>query len=1675
MMVKRLLLFILLFYSAGSIAQPYRNEWISFAPGQPWSLQQYFRISVWQEGIYRISYNDLQSSGVPVTSWFQNSGYQLFNNGREQFIRIIDSNSDNLFTPGDFIEFYGKKNDGELDAFIYDTITSQPNPYFSLFNDTASYFLTYNPMSSGRRMSIENDQNFNAYPQAAYFIKEDVIQFTNDYNLGYRDANGIADNSYTAGEGFCSDRISFQSFIDGNFNVQKLTAGITPEARINLNGANRNSHPYEIKGNGQVFDNDTLSAYAFVTETFNPSNIANGNYAIRLQPLVDTQLPSNENYMQVAYMRLRYSRSFDFSGENLPQNLELQGAGMQKVLIQLSNINVTSPVLYIVNRDTIRKVELTPSGTVYQALIPLFGNDCKLYLADAAAVVSNPASFKIQSVNQNPDPSVFGRFTNFLEAGMGKEFLIVTHPSLMPEVQNYLNYRNGTGHHPLIANVEELYDQFGWGIKKHTLSIRNYADYMIDNGNGSPKWLYFIGKSVLCKDSRAAGKGYNLDMVPSFGEPASDQMYTSKLNTPDFKPELATGRLSAQDGADVMNYLEKIQIMEAQQKQPAQAWMKHVLHFGGGQNSDEQNLLGSKLAVYKQIVEDTLFGGKVFTFLKNSTAPIQINQSQYLQALIDSGCSMMTFYGHAAGSSFDISTDDPENYKNTGRYPVVLAQSCFVGDIHTTQRLLNERFVLTKDKGSVGFIAVPDKGIIDPLDDYSVQLHKNVFQLNYGKSIGEGMKQTVADIIVDDFARKSVCMNMTLHGDPAYIMNQYELPDYAISSPDIIFEPAQVTTDIDSFTVKMAVMNLGKNINDSLDILLTRRFPDNSTRDTIFTVPYISFKDTFAVKLPVDLQFGPGINTFEVTLDVYDKQPEIVNFANNIAIAHLSIESNDINPVMPQQYAIIPDQNVTLKATTANVFSGPRNYRFEIDTCIAFNSPKLQSNIAANAFGIVEWNIPNLLDTGVVYFWRVANDSITNPDTVISDKFQWRNSSFIIKNGIEGWSQAHFHQFLQSDLANIERQDAARNFKFIQSQYTMYATHNNSEPSYYINGVKMDYGGCTGTPQIAVAVIDSIDFENPWTTDICQPNRSFGNFNTYDCNTGAGCNRTRPDKYFLFNATSQVAMDSLIDMLNNDIPANNYILSWSLWTVDFTQIPNVINAYANLGATALQGIPTGHKFLLFLKKGDPSSAIVKRDTNPSNLRLDYSFTRDWDKGFMSSTEVGPAKQWNNIFWNYNSLEGSAPPDSMYMQVYGIEPSGTETLLLDQLVRSQQPVNISSISATQYPKLRLRGYFEDLINRTPPQLAYWQVYYQPVPEGALNPKYYSFYKDTLQEGDSVRFAMAFSNISTVGMDTLSVDYFTFDNSNVRRNIATVKTARPLAVNDTVMTSVSFSTQGMVGNNILWVEVNPRNLQPEQYHFNNIVSRNFHVNRDMTNPLLDVTFDGTHILNGDIISAKPEIRIQLLDENRFLALNDTADYRVSLRWPDGSRKYLNFEPAPGSSTGSALLKWEPAVLPKNSFRITYFPQLLQDGTYELEVQASDKSGNLSGAKDYKVQFEVINRSTITEVVNYPNPFSTSTRFVFVLTGSEVPNDFRIQIMTVTGKIVREVTRAEIGNIHIGRNITDFAWDGKDQFGDQLANGVYLYRVITKINDESIEKRSTEADQYFKKGWGKMYLLR
>ena len=122
----------------------FSNEWINFG-------QTYYKIPVTANGIHKITYTDLQAAGVPVGA-IDPRRINLFHRGTEQAI-FVQGQSDAVFDPTDFVEFYGKRNDGTLDADIYKPASAQPHSLYNLYSDTTAYFLTWNPLPVlGKRM-----------------------------------------------------------------------------------------------------------------------------------------------------------------------------------------------------------------------------------------------------------------------------------------------------------------------------------------------------------------------------------------------------------------------------------------------------------------------------------------------------------------------------------------------------------------------------------------------------------------------------------------------------------------------------------------------------------------------------------------------------------------------------------------------------------------------------------------------------------------------------------------------------------------------------------------------------------------------------------------------------------------------------------------------------------------------------------------------------------------------------------------------------------------------------------------------------------------------------------------------------------------------------------------------------------------------------------------------------------------------------------------------------------------------------------------------------------------------------------------------------------------------------------------------------------------------------------
>ena len=459
-----------------------------------------------------------------------------------------------------------------------------------------------------------------------------------------------------------------------------------------------------------------------------------------------------------------------------------------------------------------------------------------------------------------------------------------------------------------------------------------------------------------------------------------------------------------------------------------------------------------------------------------------------------------------------------------------------------------------------------------------------------------------------------------------------------------------------------------------------------------------------------------------------------------------------------------------------------------------------------------------------------------------------------------------------------------------------------------------------------------------------------------------------------------------------------------------------------------------------------------------------AITTKWYEGDMQSTMVGPAKSWDSIKWAVN-LSEVPENDTSYLDVFGINSSGGLELIIEK--STEKKLDISTIDPQQYEKIVLKFYTKDELTLSSADLDYWRVLYEGVPEATLNlSSDYNFYSDTLEQGEILTLKMYANNISIYDMDSLLVRYILTDENN--KNIIIEETIAPLIQNDSLVLSFQYNTTDLNGTYQLSIEINPDKDQKECFYFNNLGLLYFTISEDRRNPVLDVTFDGIHIIDGDIVSAKPRIDIDLTDENPYLLIQDTSEMDVFLKYPDGTLRQIPLS--------NPEIEFYPAEDENNHAKIIFLPSFEEDGTYELQVLAKDVSGNISGTQKFIVSFQVILNESISNVLNYPNPFSTSTQFVFTLTGTEIPEYLKIQIMNVSGQVVREILKEELGPLKIGLNRTEYTWNGTDEFGGKLANGVYLYRIVSKdIEGELYDNYETGTEKYFKNNLGKMVILR
>lgn len=1609
------------------------NTWINHR-------QQYYKFPVVSKGIYRISYADLQTSGIS-TGDFDPRNLQIFYQGNEIPL-YVNTESDGIFQADDFIEFVAFPNDGALDSSNY-TAGDQLNPYLSLYNDTAWYFLTWNTLLKNKRYVSVSSSSIGE--NVSFCVDVYQKNYINRYNYPvsspeFGPAEGYTSNYFNKGQSF-TEPVTLAGYTS--------LPGITTKCHYSLATVSSYMHSLSFNFAGAVSDSSFWGHHT-VRGKLEGMVPADGK-AVFVASIPSTDHASTD-IMAVSYLRLTYPRTLVAKTDSLTDGyLPLTGKGTFKT-VRFSGLRNGDAVLYDVTEQR-RSVSIATANSVAFNVANAEMN--YVFVGANGGYIQVGRMSPVQSKN-----SLAGTFADFSQKSTQAQYVIITHRSLWDAAQEYATYRSLAGLSTTVIDIDELYAQFGYGVQKHPLAIREFAQYIFSNWTTKPEYIFIIGKGVHAANYRRNSTNYRTCLVPSAGSPSADMINFEGIGGDRFHLPFAVGRLAARTPEDVRNYLAKVQ--EHEQQLQAE-WMKNVLHFGGGSDAGEQTQFKAYLSEMESIIEGDSAGATVYTTLKNSSDPLEITKTDIVRNKIESGVSMMTFFGHASSGSFDQSIDEPTYFNNRGKYPFILANSCYSGDIFTPEsNSISERWMMIANKGSIAFLASVGTGTAYYLNRYSNKLYQNLSFLSYGNSLGNSIKNTVNafNLTVDGQAMVQESMDLNFHGDPAVKLHFPARPDFVATERSVLFPATRITADVDSFTIAIAILNIGKSFSDTINIELSRTMPDGSMQIQKKSVLGLKYRDTIDFTFATGGIASAGSNKLELYIDRLDVISEL-NETNNASNVTFTIFSRQLIPVYPEEFAIVPSIDVTLSASALDPSGFSGECYFEIDTKHDFSSPTKRSASIAYDNSLIRWK-PDGLQTDMTYYWRVGTRKQSE------SPIDWNASSFRVETGKTGWAQYGYGQAKSNTFAYCGF-DAQEKLNFIIARKMLTCLSVGSpvdDLGYYqtqfrIDGSVQGSSGCGVHPFVTVAVIDPVSLE-PWSPKT----RDYGHYN-YSSNCRAN------HLYFEFDPQSESQKDAFVRFVNDSVPDGFYVLVYTFISGKFKSWnDNMYSSMEQLGASSVRSHPDNNPYIFFVKKGDPKSAReVLGETSTETIELNVRLESNASYGWMQSPSIGPTSKWDKSLWHWEMQTG----DSSSLSIVGINPDGTETIISDTLTSGDFDL-LSLVSRN----IKLRSLIADKSSKTQPSFNFWKVYYTPVPETALSLRQeFKFHADTLTEGDSVLLSLATENISYTDMDSLLVRYSVHDMHN-SLVYSRFKRLAPHAAGSVAVGAESISTTGLSGKYTLHSEFNPQTLgslqydQYERYHFNNIFEKQFVVRNDVTAPLLNVTFDGARILNGEIVSAKPVIEIAVYDENKFLLIDDTSMVEVylianSLKTYAEQRIYFI------DSLGREQISFAPATVQSGKAVLSYKPIFEKDGTFTLRIKAWDKKRNASEMADYKVSFQIITHSSITHLFNYPNPFSTSTRFIFTLTGSELPDDLRIQIMTVSGKFVREIGLAELGPLRVGNNVTQFAWDGTDQFGDKLANGIYYYRVFSKLHGEQIEHRNSDADNLFKQGYGKMVLIR
>jgi uncharacterized repeat protein (TIGR01451 family) len=629
-----------------------------------------YKIRVNQDGIYELTYTDLQNAGLPVGS-LDPTTFQVFHQGEELAIYVAGE-ADGSFDPGDFVLFWGE---GINTKYTNENV----------------YWLTY-----GQAQGLRMQERDGAPSGTAPVPVSTQAQRHSEVDVGYwslMPGNDDLDRWYWAyasgGQQIVQTATLGQvAAVSATATLKVAFIGYTSDAAANPDHHVRWYVNNQLAGEGWW---DGVTYQVFETD-FPQSYLIPGNNEVKFTVPGDTGASAELDLLD--WFEISYQHAYQAVGDEL-RFFGDQAGDWEYHVSEFTDNNVEVWDVSVPTRTVlISNTVVVPGGVTYTLRFEDSVSPTVEYWAQTVGQRLSPLSIELDA------PSDLYSLDN------GADYIMISHADFFSSMVPLLQSREAQGFRGMLVDVQDVYDEFSFGITDPQ-AIHDFLDYAYHNWvQPAPSYVVLVGDGHFDpKNNLGYGMGefilpYMAYVDPWIGETAADNWYVN-VEGDDPLPEMLLGRLPVNTLDEATAVVTKIATYES--AEPAD-WMSRALFV-----TDDPDEAGNFYQLSDDVIQNHL--PAPYTYTRNyyllTCSPATTCRAQNI-ADINAGQLFVNYIGHGSVQYWSAQQlfryVDIATLANGTKMPIFLPMTCLEGSFHypypgTTA--VGEGIVVAAGKGGI--------------------------------------------------------------------------------------------------------------------------------------------------------------------------------------------------------------------------------------------------------------------------------------------------------------------------------------------------------------------------------------------------------------------------------------------------------------------------------------------------------------------------------------------------------------------------------------------------------------------------------------------------------------------------------------------------------------------------------------------------------------------------------------------------------------------------------------------------------------------------------------------------------------------------------------------------------------------------------------------------------------